>query len=215
MRWGGRNGIMHEILVNIQQCKAKRQYLLTLQVSRCCLLALQTQSSSHLESAKNTKRHSEGAVWLGRRILWHGRTALFEHMWPANKAQSANAVLMLGPNINTALAILVILTRHWPNAVLMLAEWFSRPVSQHDWHNYDHIIWFATTYMRFSITKQKLLHLYQSRVILANTRHWINVRSMLARRLRRRSNIDPTLFQCLVFAGMWMCVNNSSSESNA
>ena len=34
-----------------------------------------------------------------------------------------------------------------------------------------------------------------------NTRHWINVASMLARRLRRRTNIDPTLIQCLVFAG--------------
>ena len=37
---------------------------------------------------------------------------------------------------------------------------------------------------------------------LTNTRHWANVVSMLARRLRRRPNINPTLVQCLVFAGL-------------
>ena len=35
----------------------------------------------------------------------------------------------------------------------------------------------------------------------ANTRHSTNVGSKLGRRRRRRANIDPTLFQCLVFAG--------------
>ena len=39
----------------------------------------------------------------------------------------------------------------------------------------------------------------------AHTRHWINGGSMLARRLRRRPNIDPTLIQCLVLAGL--CVS--------
>ena len=34
-----------------------------------------------------------------------------------------------------------------------------------------------------------------------NTRHWTNVGLMLGRRRRRRSNIDPTLVQCLVFSG--------------
>ena len=38
--------------------------------------------------------------------------------------------------------------------------------------------------------------------IPANTRHWTNVGLMLARRLRRRANINPTLVQCLVFAGI-------------
>ena len=35
----------------------------------------------------------------------------------------------------------------------------------------------------------------------ANTTHPPNVGSMLARRLRRRSNIDPTLGRCVLFAG--------------
>ena len=35
----------------------------------------------------------------------------------------------------------------------------------------------------------------------ANTRLWTNVGSLLARRLRRRPNNDPTLVQSLVFAG--------------
>ena len=41
----------------------------------------------------------------------------------------------------------------------------------------------------------------QGRPIPASTRHWTNVESMLARRLRRRPNIDSTLAQCIVFAG--------------
>ena len=42
-------------------------------------------------------------------------------------------------------------------------------------------------------------HEYNPRV--ANTRHWTNVGLMLGRRRRRRPNINPTLAQCLVFAG--------------
>ena len=38
---------------------------------------------------------------------------------------------------------------------------------------------------------------------LANTRRWLNVVSMLARRLRRRPNNKTTLGQRLVFAGYW------------
>ena len=34
--------------------------------------------------------------------------------------------------------------------------------------------------------------------IPANTKHWTNAGSMLARRLRRRPNIEPTLVQCLL-----------------
>ena len=34
-----------------------------------------------------------------------------------------------------------------------------------------------------------------------NTRHWTNVASMLARRLRRRPNIDPTVVWCLCLLG--------------
>ena len=39
--------------------------------------------------------------------------------------------------------------------------------------------------------------------IPANTRHWHNVCSTLAHRLRRWPNIDKTLGQCLMLAGMW------------
>ena len=42
--------------------------------------------------------------------------------------------------------------------------------------------------------------------IPANTRHWTNVGLMLAHRLWRRPNIDPTLVQCLVFSGIWLLV---------
>ena len=38
--------------------------------------------------------------------------------------------------------------------------------------------------------------------IPANTRHLLNVGSMLDHCLRRWPNIDPTLGGCLVFAGM-------------
>ena len=41
----------------------------------------------------------------------------------------------------------------------------------------------------------------------ADTRHWPNVGSMLADRLRRRPNIEPTLGQRLVFAGLSECSN--------
>ena len=34
-------------------------------------------------------------------------------------------------------------------------------------------------------------------------RHWTHGGSMLCRRRRRRSNIDPTLGQCLDFNGLW------------
>ena len=37
-----------------------------------------------------------------------------------------------------------------------------------------------------------------------NTRHCTNVGTMLARRLRRRPNIETTLVQCLVFAGIYV-----------
>ena len=40
------------------------------------------------------------------------------------------------------------------------------------------------------------------RLIPANTSHWTNVGSRLANRLRRRPNIEPTLVQWFVFAGM-------------
>ena len=35
----------------------------------------------------------------------------------------------------------------------------------------------------------------------SKTRRWLNVGSMLAFRLRRRANIEPTMVQRLVFAG--------------
>ena len=36
----------------------------------------------------------------------------------------------------------------------------------------------------------------------ADMRHWANLGSMLGRRRRRPANIETTLFQCLVFAGI-------------
>ena len=39
--------------------------------------------------------------------------------------------------------------------------------------------------------------------ITANTTRWTNVGSMLAHRLRRRPNIEPTLVQRVVLAGMF------------
>ena len=36
----------------------------------------------------------------------------------------------------------------------------------------------------------------------ANTVHWPNAGLMLARRLRRRPNVNPALGQCIVFAGL-------------
>ena len=39
----------------------------------------------------------------------------------------------------------------------------------------------------------------------ANTRHWTNVGSMLACRLRRQPNIEPTLVLCLVLADNLIC----------
>ena len=38
----------------------------------------------------------------------------------------------------------------------------------------------------------------------ANTRRSPNVGLMLARRLRRRTNINPTLDEGLLFAGLWV-----------
>ena len=38
--------------------------------------------------------------------------------------------------------------------------------------------------------------------IPANTIHWPNVALLLARRLRRRPGINPTLGQCIGFAGI-------------
>ena len=42
----------------------------------------------------------------------------------------------------------------------------------------------------------------QRETIPASTTHWNNVGLMLGHRLRRWPNIKPTLFQCVVFAGM-------------
>ena len=52
-------------------------------------------------------------------------------------------------------------------------------------------------------------------VFAANRTNLTNVGSMLARRLRRRPNIDPTLVQCLVFAGLSFSLPSPVGPYNA
>ena len=64
--------------------------------------------------------------------------------------------------------------------------------------------WFREIQANSGIKRTKLFLIRANLIVRctpANTRHWTNVGSMLGRRRRRRANIDPTLVQCLAFAG--------------
>ena len=55
-------------------------------------------------------------------------------------------------------------------------------------------------------SKQKPPQPYHRRTFPANTKHWSNVDLMLAQRLRRWPNINPTLDECILFTGLWNAV---------
>ena len=64
-------------------------------------------------------------------------------------------------------------------------------------------LWRSVSSRAFCVRLPFYIHCYTitRHATPANTKHWTNVGSMLTHRLRRWSNIDPTLYQCLVFAG--------------
>ena len=63
-----------------------------------------------------------------------------------------------------------------------------------------HLLWRWTNVNPASGERLMFAVSWQGECTPANTRHWTNVGLMLAHRLRRRPNINPTLVQCLVLA---------------
>ena len=117
--------------------------------------------------------------------------------FPTNTGHSHNAVSMLASCLRPCHI------KHWHAIVWMPRVcWVNIP---RWWSHFNHFS--ART---FFIICQNLMSvdvrfwLIKTILFPANTRHWPNAGSMLAHRLRRWSNIDPALGQCLVFAGSWL-----------
>ena len=63
--------------------------------------------------------------------------------------------------------------------------------------------WASTAFLFCTADLTSVVSHFLFSTIPANTIHWPNAGLMLARRLRRRPNINPALDQCIVLAGMW------------